>query len=183
MTCIVGLVSGSTVYVGADSASVMGWTSRVTRLPKVFQKGPFLIGYTSSFRMGQLLQHSLSVPPQGKGRADRDDMKYMVTVFAEHVRTLLKDKGVAKVESNAESGGQFLVGYRGHLYSVMSDFQVNEMADGYDAVGAGAEYALGALRALRGVAPTTRVRRALEVSAHFNMAVSAPFFVRSLRKT
>jgi ATP-dependent protease HslVU (ClpYQ) peptidase subunit len=107
----------------------------------------------------------------------------MVTVFAEHVRTLLKDKGVAKVESNAESGGQFLVGYRGHLYSVMSDFQVNEMADGYDAVGAGAEYALGALRALRGVAPTTRVRRALEVSAHFNMAVSAPFFVRSLRKT
>lgn len=181
MTCIVGLVSRKTVYIGADSASVLGWTSRVTRLPKVFQKGPFLIGYTSSFRMGQLLQHALAVPLQGSSRKDQDDMKFMVTVFAEHVRSLLKERGMSKVEANSESGGQFLVGYRGRLYSVMSDFQVNEMADGYDAVGAGAEYALGALRALPNLAPQTRVRRALEVSAHFNMAVCSPFFVRSLR--
>ena len=181
MTCIVGLVDKGSVYIGADSASVLGWTSRVTRLPKVFQRGPFLIGYTSSFRMGQLLQHSLVVPAQGTSRLERDDMRFMVTVFAESVRTLLKERGVAKIEANAESGGQFLVGYKSRLYSVMSDFQVNEMADGYDAVGAGAEYALGALRALRGTAPAQRVRKALEVSAHFNMAVCAPFFVRILR--
>ncbi len=181
MTCIVGLVHRKTVYIGADSASVLGWTSRVTRLAKVFQKGPFLIGYTSSFRMGQLLQHALAVPVQGTARKERDDMKFMVTVFAEHVRSLLKDRGMSKVEANAESGGQFLVGYRSRLYSVMSDFQVNEMADGYDAVGSGAEYALGALYAMKGVAPQTRVRRALEVSAHFSMAVCPPFVVRSLR--
>jgi hypothetical protein len=29
--------------------------------------------------------------------------------------------------------------------------------------------------------PAARVRRALGVSAHFNMAVSPPFFVRSLK--
>lgn len=192
MTCIVGLVHAprgsrgkapeKTVYIGADSASVLGWTSRVTSLPKVFQRGPFLIGYTSSFRMGQLLQHALAVPPQGTGKKDQDDMKFMVTVFAEHVRALLKERGMSKVEANSESGGQFLVGYRQRLYSIMSDFQVNEMADGYDAVGSGAEYALGALRALGPeMPPKTRVRRALEVSAHFSMAVCPPFYVRSLR--
>lgn len=178
MTCIVGLVEKNTVYIGADSASVAGWTSRVTRLPKVFRRGPFLIGYTTSFRMGQLLQHALEVPPQG---AERDDMRYLVTTFAECVRLLLKERGVAKIESNAESGGQFLVGYRGHLYSVQSDFQVNEMADRFDAVGSGAEYALGAIAASKGVPAIRRLKRALEVSAHFNMGVSGPFFVKSLR--
>ncbi len=179
MTCIVGLVEKGTVYIGADSASVSGWTSRITRLPKVFRKGPYLIGYTTSFRMGQLLEHSLKVPLQPK--TETDDMRFMVTVFVEHVRALLKERGVAKVEANAETGGQFLVGYRGRLYSVQSDFQVNEMADRFDAVGSGAEYALGALAALRGQRPVTRLKRALAISAHFNMGVSAPFFVKALK--
>jgi len=177
MTCIVGLVERGVVHIGGDSASVAGWTSRVTRLPKVFRRGPFLLGYTTSFRMGQLLQHSLVVPPQ----KDVDDMRFMVTTFVECVRQLLKEKGVAKIEANAESGGQFLVGYRKRLYSVQSDFQVNEMADGFDAVGSGCEYALGALAASKGMKPMLRVKRALAVSAHFNMAVSPPFFVRALR--
>ncbi len=178
MTCIVGLVNRGTVYVGGDSASVQGWTSRVTRLPKVFRVGPFLIGYTTSFRMGQLLQYGLEVRIR---RPDEGEMDFMVTEFAERVRLLLKERGVAKVESNTESGGQFLVGYAGRLFSVQQDFQVNEMADGYDAVGSGAEYALGALRALERTAPLPRLRRALEASAHFNMGVCAPFYIKSIR--
>lgn len=180
MTCIVGLVDKRNIYIGADSASVAGWTRRITRLPKVFRRGPFLIGYTTSFRMGQLLQHELQVPPQ-KDRVD--DMEFMVTTFVESVRKLLKERGVSKVEANAESGGQFLVGYKSRLFSVQSDFQVNEMADGFDAVGSGAEFALGALAATRGLSPTVRVRRALEVSATFNMGVTGPFFVRSLARS
>lgn len=177
MTCIVGMAHRGTVYIGADSASVAGWTSRITKLPKVFKKGPFLIGYTTSFRMGQLLEHALHVPSQS---GERDDMKFMVTVFVEQVRLLLKERGMAKIESGAESGGQFLVGYKSRLYSVQSDFQVNEMADCFDAVGSGAEYALGALSALTALAPPARLKRALAISAHFNMGVCAPFFVRSL---
>jgi ATP-dependent protease HslVU (ClpYQ) peptidase subunit len=177
MTCIVGLVHRGTVYVGGDSASVQGWTSRITRLPKVFRKGPFLIGYTTSFRMGQLLQYGLELRAQ---RDEEDVMKYMVTEVAERVRALLKERGVAKVEANAESGGQFLIGYRSRLFSVQQDFQVNEMDDGYDAVGSGAEYALGAIRAMSRAAPVARLKRALEISAHFNMGVSGPFVVRSI---
>jgi len=179
MTCIVGLAHRGSVYIGGDSASVQGWTSRVTRLPKVFRRGAFLIGYTTSFRMGQLLQHHLEVRPQ---RPDEDDTEYLVVEVAERVRLLLKERGVAKVEANTESGGQFLIGYRGRLFSVQQDFQVNEMADGYDAVGSGAEYALGALRALDRSPPLPRLRKALEISAHFNMGVSGPFSVKVLRE-
>ncbi len=127
MTCIVGMTHRGRVYMGGDSAAVQGWTRRQTALKKVFRRGPFLIGYTSSFRMGQLLQHHLDVPKQTDSQ---EDMAYMVTRFIESARKLLKDKGFAKVESNSESGGQFLVGYRGQLYTIHRDFQVGHVADG-----------------------------------------------------
>jgi ATP-dependent protease HslVU (ClpYQ) peptidase subunit len=177
MTCIVGISHRGRVYMGGDSAAVQGWTRRKTALKKVFRRGPFLIGYTSSFRMGQLLEHHLDVPKQAAGQ---DDMAYMVTGFIESVRKLLKDKGFAKVESNSETGGQFLVGYRGQLYTVHRDFQVGHVADGMDAVGSGREYALGSLYALDKLGPTTRIKRALAITAYFNAAVAPPFVVRSM---
>lgn len=178
MTCVVGLVEKETVHIGVDSAAVQGWTRRASRVPKVFRRGPFLIGYTTSFRMGQLLQHHLDVPPQEAGQ---DDMEYLVTHFIERVRALLKEKGFTKVEQNTEKGGQFLVGYRGRLYTVESDFQVGEHFDGFEVLGSGSEFALGAMKALANVPAKQRIRRALEIAAHFNMGVCAPFSIMSMK--
>jgi ATP-dependent protease HslVU (ClpYQ) peptidase subunit len=178
MTCVIGLVHGSRVYIGVDSSSVQGWTRRTSNLRKVFRKGPWLIGYTTSFRMGQLLEHQLHVPEQQPTQTDEG---YLVTTFVEHVRALLKDKGFSKIESNAETGGQFLVGYHGRLYSIQTDFQVGEMSDGLDAIGSGAEFALGAMAAMTRLPPLKRITRALEIAAHFNMGVCPPFLVRSLQ--
>jgi ATP-dependent protease HslVU (ClpYQ) peptidase subunit len=179
MTCIVGLVEKGRVYIGVDSAAVSGWTRRQTLLCKVFRRGPFLIAYTTSFRMGQLLEHQLVLPKQD---GYEDDMSFMVNRFIEATRTLLKEKGFAKIEANNESGGQFLVGYKGRLYSIESDFQVGEMSEGYDALGSGASFALGAMAALERMPPARRIRRSLEIAAHFNMGVCAPFHVRSLSR-
>jgi ATP-dependent protease HslVU (ClpYQ) peptidase subunit len=127
--------------------------------------------------MGQLLQHHLEVPKQTERQAD---MNYMVTGFIESARKLLKDKGFTKIESNAETGGQFLVGYRGQLYTVHRDFQVGQVADGMDAIGSGREYALGAMYALNKLSPSRRLKRTLEITAYFNAAVAPPFIVRSM---
>lgn len=178
MTCVIGLIEKGRVYIGADSAAVAGWTRRKTLLRKVFRRGPFLIGYTTSFRMGQLLEHQLQVVKQEENETD---MAYMVNRFIEATRSLLKERGFAKVESNNESGGQFLVGYKGRLYSVESDFQVGEMAEGFDAVGSGSDYALGAMSALAKLPPKRRILRSLEIASEFNMGVCAPFVVRSIR--
>ncbi|MBW2526292.1 MAG: hypothetical protein JRI23_19075 [Deltaproteobacteria bacterium] len=177
MTCVVGLVQEGRVYIGVDSASVQGWVRRTTNLRKVFRRGPFLIGYTTSFRMGQLLEHHLEVPKQ---EDDESDMAHMVTKFVESARLLLKDKGFAKIESNAETGGQFLVGFRGRLYSVQNDFQVGEMTEGLDSIGSGSDFALGAMKALEDLPPKRRIKKALEIAAHFNMGVCAPFHVRTI---
>jgi hypothetical protein len=82
MTCIVSLVDGDTVYMGGDSAAVEdGHYLTRTRNPKVFINGAYLIGYTSSFRMGQLLEFADLPQPEGL-----DLYRFMATAFVERVR-------------------------------------------------------------------------------------------------
>lgn len=176
MTCIVGLVHEGRVFIGGDSAAVGGWRTRPSAVSKVFVKGPFAIGYTSSFRMGQILEHYLEVPEQAPGT---DDMAFMVRVFVEQVRQCLKERGFSKVENNQEEGGTFMVGYRGRLYLIWDDYQVSEYQDGIAACGSGEAYALAALHALRarGLSPETRVLSALDAAQYFNIGVRGPFMV------
>jgi len=177
VTCIIGTVHGDRVYIGADSAAVSGGTIERSALPKVFRRGHFLIGYTTSFRMGQLLQHFLDVPP----RAPRQrDGRYMVVEFAEHARDLFESRGYSRIESNTHEGGAFLVGYRGRIYEVHSDYQVHENTEGFSAMGSGECVARGAMAALHGFPPVTRIRRSLAIVSRFSTTVCGPFRVRSM---
>jgi len=181
MTCIIGLVGKDRVYVGADSASVNvdKLITRPTNVPKVFKRGPFIIGYTTSFRMGQLLEHWLEVPAQNPKQSDQE---YMVVQFAEKVRELLKEKGFSTIASNNETGGTFIVAYKGKIYTMHGDFQVSEMSDGFDAVGCGSQFALGAMSALAKLKPETRIKKSLEIAAYFSAGVCVPFRVRSMKR-
>lgn len=175
MTCIIGLETGKGVIIGFDSASVNGWNIRATRLKKVFERDEFLIGYTSSFRMGQLLQYKLVVGPQEYAQSD---LEYLATVFVDAVRKCLKEGGFRKVEDEQEEGGQFLVSYRGRLYMVDSDFQVNTSLDGYMAVGCGANFALGSMWSSGDLPPKKRVKQALRAAGHFSNGVCGPYHIR-----
>lgn len=173
MTCIIALEHKGKVYMGGDSAAVAGWDIQLSADPKVFQVGEFLIGYTSSFRMGQLLQYNLEIPEN----ADGNDMRYLVSKFIPAVRECLKEGGYAKIDNNQEEGGFFLIGYHGKAYKVCQDFQITRMTDGYIAVGAGENFALGALAAMKIEDPEDAIFRALKVAEMFSGAVRAPFHV------
>jgi ATP-dependent protease HslVU (ClpYQ) peptidase subunit len=173
MTCIIGLRENGQVYMGADSCASNGWEGRVTTFPKMFRIGKFLIGSTGSVRMGQILQYHLEIPAQDS----ETDHEYLVRVFVEAVRSALKGYGYAKIENNQEAGGSFLVGYRSNLYRFDGDFQINAFSDKMDAVGAGREYALGAMLALAELEPEERIKRSLEIASHFSSHVEKPFFV------
>lgn len=177
MTCIIGLVKDGNVYMGCDSAAMSDWSDgRATRLRKVFRVDDFLIGYTYSFRMGQILQHHLKVEKQGA----ESDEHYMVVTFVEAVRECLKKYGFAKVELGQESGGDFLVGYRSQLYHVATDFQVNIFDGDLDACGCGGKHALGAMAALEFLPPEKRIKRALKIAARFAPGVCGPFHIEVL---
>lgn len=173
MTCIVGLSVDGQVYMGGDSAAVANYERRASALPKVFRRGKMLIGYTSSFRMGQLLQHTIAIPEH----TEFSGIDYMVCKFVEEVRKVFREYGYTKIEGNVESGGSFMVGLNGRLYCIEEDFQVQQYQDGVGAVGCGWSYALGAMMALTHLEPMERIQRSLEISAYFSAGVMAPFTV------
>ena len=182
MTCIVGLTDNNKVYIGGDSASASNNRITISAVPKVFGVGDFLIGYTSSWRMGQILQHHFQIDAAVLPKVGDSLWEFMVRVFVEEVRSLLKIFGYAKLKDNEETGGQFLVGYCGHLYFIDGDYQVNETINGMDACGSGEKYALGALHATEETQlnPFQRIDAALEAAAEFCPTVRPPFRTKVL---
>lgn len=177
MTCIVGLVESGKVYIGGDSAGVGGYSLTVRADKKVFRNGDFVMGFTSSFRMGQLLHHAFNPP---KRHPDDDVDKFMVTTFVDAVRDCLKSGGYAEKHHDAERGGVFLVGYAGRLFRIDCDYQVGEAADGFDSVGCGEDIARGALFASAKERPARRIQLALEAAERFSAGVRGPFHTETL---
>ena len=180
MTCIIGLEHEGEVYIGGDSAGVAGYGLTVRADEKVFQNGEFLMGFTTSFRMGQLLRYKLT-PPERTPSVDAN--KFMVVQFIDAVRECLKLGGYAKKQEDAESGGTFLVGYQGGLFTVESDYQVGRSQLPFDAVGCGKDIALGSMFSTAdapGMTPEQRVIFALEAAERFSAGVRRPFVVLKL---
>lgn len=181
MTVIVAVVKNGKVYVGADSAGVsrddLAISSR--RDTKVFVKDNFIIGFTSSFRMGQILKYSLNCPKQKKKQTDEE---FMCTTFVDHVQSLFKKKGYGTIELNEQNGGTFIVGYKGTIYTIEDDFQVAIQYENYAAVGCGSKIALGSLYACNAYKfnPENAITMALKAAENFSAGVRNPFIIKSL---
>lgn len=172
MTVIAGLVDSGSVLIGGDSAGIGGYQLTVRRDSKTFTNGPYVFGFTSSFRMGQIIRHAFT-PPEPTG----DLEAFMCTAFVDELRKALRDGGWARIEQAQEQGGCFLVGVSGRLFKVDGDFQVGEALDGFDAAGCGDDLALGALYATAdsGLAAEDRLMLALRAAERFSAGVRGPF--------
>lgn len=178
MTCTVGIVHEGYVWIGSDSAASNGYAVTLRRDPKVWRVGEFVIGIAGSFRMADLLRYRLEPPPLPDGE---DLHRYMATAFVDAIRTLFKDGGFGQQINGEDCGGQFLVGIRGRLFHIDPDFQVGEKDADYDAIGAGAPYALGALHYAPGDPPLFRLTRALEAAVEHADGVRRPFVIASTK--
>ena len=140
-----------------------------------------LFGFTTSFRMGQLLRYSLVIP-------DHDPRvpveKYMATAFINAVRECLKANGAAKATNGVEEGGTFLVGYQGRLFRIEGDYQVGETTNGYDACGCGQDLARGSMFSTksRGKA-RDRIVQALKAAEYHSAGVCGPFKILATSTT
>lgn len=187
MTCIVGFIDkNNDIYIGADSSGVDGHYNIRERLDsKVFIKNNMIFGFTSSFRMGQLIRYQLVIPEQ---LPSKDDYTYMCTDFIEAIIKCFKDHGYAKIHDNEIIGGFFLVGYKGKLYQIECDFQVAQINCNYDACGCGESYAMGAMEVLnrvdfmnKGYTAELRIKEALSIAEKFSAGVSKPFNILCLK--
>lgn len=184
MTAIAGIAQGDKVWIGGDSSGSDGYVLSPRADAKVFRNGPLLFGFTSSFRMGQLLHYAFT-PPDHDPR--QEPHRWLVTVFVDAVRKCLKDAGWAKKTDDHEEGGTFLLGYRGRIYKVCDDYQVESPADGpvsrvqLAACGCGEQFVLGALFVQDpNQPPTDRIIQALTAAERYSAHVRRPFVVEVL---
>jgi hypothetical protein len=176
MTCIVGYVDRKqkTVTIGGDSCGIGGGEMVIRKDVKVFKNSDFVFGCTGSFRMIQLLRFSFKPPEIGA----KDIYEYMCTDFINAIRECFKIGGYQqKFADGDEKGGTFLVAYKDRLFQVEDDFQVGENLVGYDSVGRGAKFALGALFAIseNTVSIKGKVLVALEAASFLSEGVRGPF--------
>jgi ATP-dependent protease HslVU (ClpYQ) peptidase subunit len=180
MTCIVAIAQNGTVYMGSDHAASddkSGWiVSR--KEPKCFKTGQYGIAFTDSFRMGQILQYSWTPPKYTPTKTNSGLDKFMRTKFIDSVKQAFKDNGYGSIGSSSEedTGGIFIVGLEGRLFTIDEDFHVGEAVVNYMAEGSGGQIALGALHATKNQKnPKLRLKAALEAATEFNMSVAAPY--------
>ncbi|TGQ19350.1 hypothetical protein [Mesorhizobium sp. M00.F.Ca.ET.217.01.1.1] len=162
MTCIAGLVDNGKVFIGGDSAAYGDDAVEVRANRKVFRNGEYLIGFTGSFRVGQLLQFATGLPAP-KPRSD----------LLGHIVTELI--GPIKQAVDKETAADILIGCRGRLFKVCTDYNVAEYPT-YAAAGQGERYALGRLHGSLGP-PEQRLVAALAAAEAHSAAVRAPFYV------
>ena len=174
MTCVAAVRHEGEIWIGADSAGVAGFSMHLRADEKVFRNGEFVMGFTTSFRMGQLLRWKFNPPVRREGVAN---FEYMATEFVDAARKCFKDGGFAQKKDERESAGCFIVGLRGQLFYVADDYQVGELLDEYMAVGCGQDLALGSLFSTEGMGPEERIETALQAAARFSAGVRPPFHV------
>lgn len=175
MTCIVGIVEKKKVIIGGDSAAMSDISVTTRRDVKVFKKGAFVFGCTSSYRMIQLIQYSF-IPP----KINKELHEYMCTSFVDELKRCFEKGGyLQKYTDGDEKGGTFLVGVKGRLFKIQDDFQVSENADGVDACGCGEPYALGHLFATKTGDAASRALFALRCAEYYCIGVRGPFVIVS----
>lgn len=121
MTCICGIAAEGKVWLAGDRMASNGFIKYESTRPKVFKNGSFLIGYTTSFRMGQLLEFKWSEPPRISSKTDEE---YLFTDVIDSIKKVFKDNDWSSGDQGEDAGGQFLIGFRGKLYEMQPNFSL-----------------------------------------------------------
>jgi ATP-dependent protease HslVU (ClpYQ) peptidase subunit len=188
LTCVVGFIDKEkgVTYIGADSLGSNGYSKTVRNDKKLFKlkdTPEAILGYTSSYRMGQLLMYADNLIDELSIKNDKINHEYLVTRFIPNIITLFEKGGYSRNNSGEKEGGVFLLGYKDSLYKIEADFQVGISSDNYNATGCGEEYALGSLKTTENMdfTPVERIHLALQSASKFSVGVAPPYYIINTR--
>ncbi len=179
MTCIVAIkdVENKMTWIGGDSLGSNG-SFKISRKDKKvfkFKNTNIIAGFTTSFRMGNILTYSGNLLSE----SDYLDHESMVVKFVPKLIQLFGQTGFQTNNSGEVRGGTFLIAQEDRLFKIESNYQVAENFCNYDSCGCGFEVALGSLHTTENMnlTPVERIHLALKASAEFIPGVQGPFFV------
>lgn len=117
MTCIVAIETKDNIILAGDKLGSTDYYTEVYSRPKVFRNGDFLIGYTTSYHMGQLLEFEWKQPTKEEGISD--DV-YIYRDVRQSIKRMFEcnDFGQAKAgDFNEPDLGNFIFIYKNKIYS------------------------------------------------------------------
>jgi 20S proteasome alpha/beta subunit len=187
MTCIVGVKTDEGIFIGADSFGGNEHVAGVYKTPKVFGKpkvghtGAMIFGFTTSWRLGQILQNM----PAIRKPSEKTDFEFLSTSWIDTIREQMTEAGFGQNDSGREEFGTFILGFNNTLYEVGPDYSIIEPLYNYVVTGSGVLTAYGSLattEVMPKVSAKDRILAALsaaEVHEHF---VRRPFNIIGIKK-
>lgn len=148
MTCIVGLVGPKGVLIAGDAQFSTLHSQRMDSGSKVFSIfDTVAVGYCGSGRFGEILEYhldGLEEPP-----IQMDERRWVIRELIPFLRDVLSAHGHLHImeEDQTEHFGEseFLLGVRGRLFCVASDFSTSEHVMPYETTGSGMDVSSGVL--------------------------------------
>lgn len=174
MTTIIGVQYDDKAVLLADN-QVTDDSGRIYRHPqmqKISKRGDFLIAGSGEVSPCDISQHIWN-PPKLTAKDKQDVYHFMISKAMPSLRKCLEENGYNFNEDHDKSKDglrfQFLIAVGGEIFDVDQDLAVMRSSDGFYAVGSGAQYALGALKA------KAKPMKAMEIAADSTAFTSGPF--------
>ena len=124
MTCILATISKGKVHMIGDMCGSNGFTHKnYTKNVKVFKNGDFLVGYTTCYRMGQILEYSWETPTKS---LDYSDDVYLYKHVVNSLKTAFDTNSFGHKKGKSFSGGNFLLGWKGRILEVQDNLSILE---------------------------------------------------------
>lgn len=154
---------------------------------KVVKNGKYLLGAAGDLRAINILHHVFTpVSPPANATGIKLD-KFMTTKFIPELRACFESQGYASPEREAsdhmaEQGSLLIVSIHATIYIIDGSYSWMSDSGGLYALGTGAPYALGALKAMFPKKNVTASQakalalKALGVAAHYDPHTSTPFY-------
>lgn len=162
MTTIAALTHDGQVYMASDSCAIDYSRAYQLNEPKILKIGPLLIGLSGYLLDHDLIRYGWTAPTQGR---DEDDDRYVRWTVARSLRDFIRNQRHLDTSRGHENAGWgCLIGLRGRLYALDSDFTITPLAEPYGATGSGGSYAMGVLHALAHTNSTLAPRERLDLA-------------------
>lgn len=188
MTVVAGLSKDGIVYIGADSLVASDGGSLIARsAPKVFYRGPVILGYAGDLRAMDVIQYHLEFEiDEGEVFETPEHFIHLelVPAMAKALTQagLLNDFSNRNMPSLPSFPGVFLAGYGGEVFEISSTLQVTRPLEQFIATGSGEDFAMGSMYSTINEPdydPRVIVLQALKAAAQYQAYVGPPFGVIS----
>ena len=188
MSVVVAIKENGRVYLGADSQVTYGGSRKSLSNPnnykiwKLKDAENCLIGSVGRCRDANVLRILKNVVSELDVIHNSINFEWVVSTLVPRLFRELEQYSLLETEGGLHMNSSFLFAYKDQLFEISSDGCVIEIDD-FDAIGSGANQAVGSLLSTIGKSPTSRITAAIKASATSDIYVDYPIVLSDTEST